>query len=144
MDKLGRKRLNWEQTAIKLAFNIADYRSEDPFITVGACGIKKDGNSIILGYNGAPPNIEIDWSNRDERRKRMLHAEENVLNRVLPGELRFLAVTALPCDRCIRTIALKQVPLVIYSDLLEGYDNDLTIQLAKEFGIELKRIKNLL
>jgi hypothetical protein len=32
----GRPRLSWEETAIRLAFNIADYRSEDPYVRVGA------------------------------------------------------------------------------------------------------------
>ena len=89
---LKRERLSWEDTAINLAFQIADYRSEDPYVQVGAVAVKKD-KSIILGYNGAPSGIEIDWSNRDERRKRVLHAEANVLNFVKPNEVDFLAVT---------------------------------------------------
>lgn len=132
----GRKRLSWEETAINLAFNIAKYRSEDPFVQVGACIIKSD-NSILLGYNGSPPNIDIDWTDRDKRRDRVIHAEENVLNEVKTGEIAILAVTALPCKSCMRIIAKKKVKRVIYRDLLPNYDNDLSFQLAKEFGIEL-------
>jgi len=135
----GRKRLTWEQTALNLAFDIARYRSEDPYVQVGSVAIKHDG-SILLGYNGPPSKIDIDWSDRDERRKRIIHGEENVLTWVKPGEVKILAVTALPCAVCMKTIAQKQIKTVIYSDLLEGYDNDLSIQLASEFGIELKRI----
>ena len=83
---LKRERLSWEDTAINLAFQIADYRSEDPYVQVGAVAVKKD-KSIILGYNGAPSGIEIDWSNRDERRKRVLHAEANVRERGSRGGL---------------------------------------------------------
>lgn len=137
MVKNGRNRLSWEETCLKLAFNIADYRSEDPYIQVGACALKKDGNTIVLGYNGALPKHEIDWSNRDERRKRVIHGEANVLNRILPNEVDFLAVTHLCCPECIKTIAYKNIKKVIYSQELNGYDNDLTKQLAKEFGIEL-------
>lgn len=135
----GRKRLSWEETALKLAFNIADYRSEDPFVIVGAVIIKND-NSIILGYNGAPPQIDIDWSNRDERRKRVIHAEENVLSEIKYGEAKIMAVTAVPCNICIKTCAKKGIKTIYYRDLLEGYDNDLTFKLAKEFGIELIRL----
>lgn len=132
----GRKRLSWEETALRLAFDIANYRSEDPFVQVGAVIIKND-NSILLGYNGPPSGIDIDWSNRDERRKRVCHGEENVLTWVKPNEVKIIAVTALPCERCIKTIAQKQIKKVIYGGLLEGYDNDLVFQLAKEFNIEL-------
>lgn len=137
----GRKRLSWEETALKLAFNIAEYRSEDPYLQVGGCGIKKDGNSIVLAYNGAIPKQEIDWSNRDERRKRVLHAEENLLSSVLPGELDFIALTHLPCSSCIRLIAKYRVKKIIYCDKLpDHYDNDLVLNLAKEFGIEIKKM----
>ncbi len=135
----GRKRLSWEETALRLAFNIANYRSEDPYVQVGAVIIKYDG-SLLLGYNGSPSGIEIDWSNRDERRKRVLHGEENVLTWVKPGEVKILAVTALPCQTCMKTIANKRVKRVIYRDELAGYDNDFSKQLAKEFNIELIRL----
>lgn len=138
----GRPRLSWEQTALNLAFDIAKYRSEDPFLQVGACGIKKDGNSIVLAYNGAVPKCDIDWSNRDERRKRVLHAEENLLNRVLPNEIDFMAVTHLPCPSCIRIIAQKNIKKVIYSnELPTHYDSELTFKLAKEFGITLIKME---
>lgn len=137
----GRKRLSWEETAIRLAYNIANYRSEDPYIQVGACALKKDGNSIVLGYNGALPKHDIDWSNRDERRKRVIHGEANVLNRILPNEVDFLAVTHLPCPECLKIIAQKQIKKVIFSEELENYPNDLTKQLALEFHIELQQFK---
>lgn len=40
-DFLGRKRYSWEETALRLAFDIADYRSQDPYIQVGAVILKK-------------------------------------------------------------------------------------------------------
>ena len=89
-----RKRLNWPETAICLAYDIANYRSEDPYVQVGAVGIKRD-KSLCLGYNGAPSGVNIDWSDRDQRRPYVLHAEENVLNLAKPGEIEILAVTHL-------------------------------------------------
>lgn len=97
----GRTRKSWEVTAMTLARKIAELRSEDPYKQVGAVIVKKD-KSILLGYNGAPSGIEIDWSNRDERRKRVIHAEENVLTQVNQGEALFIAITALPCWGCMR------------------------------------------
>lgn len=140
-DFIGRKRLSWEETALKLAYNIADYRSQDIYVQVGACAMKKDGNNFVLGYNGLLSRCETDWSNRDERRKRIIHAEANVLNRVLPNEVEFLAVTHLPCSECIKIIGQKNIKKVIYCEELLNYNNDLTKQLAKEFKIELVKIK---
>ena len=139
MDNTDRKRLSWEETALKLAFNIAEYRSPDPHVQVGAIIIKND-NDIVVGYNGAPSGVEIDWSDRDERRKRVIHAEENVLSKVKRGDIKIMAVTALPCEICLKSAANKGVKRIIYQDELIGYDHSLTKQLAKEFGIELIRL----
>jgi len=135
----GRKRLSWPETAMRLAFDIADYRSEDPFVQVGAVIIKVD-NSILLGYNGAPPNIDIDWTDREKRRERVIHAEENVLSEVKHGETKIMAVTALPCEKCMRIIAKKGIKTVYYRNKLEGYNHEKSFELAKDFGVELINI----
>jgi dCMP deaminase len=136
----GRRRKTWEETAIKLAYTIADCRSEDPYVQVGACVVKKKGFGLSVGYNGAPTKVDIDWSDRDERRKKVLHAETNILNWVLPGEVEFLAITHLPCPECIKAIAQKGIKKIIYSELMDKYDNDLTFQLAKIFDIEVRQL----
>ena len=129
-------RLTWEQTAINLAFDIAKYRSQDPFVKVGACIIKND-KSIVLGYNGAPTGMELDWSDRDERRKWVLHAESNVLNRILPGEAELLAVTHIPCIECLKVIKQKEIDTVYYSILSEQYNPTAVEEIAKIFQINL-------
>jgi deoxycytidylate deaminase len=135
-DFIGRKRLSWEETAVRLAFDIAKYRSQDPYVQVGAVIIKND-NSIVLGYNGSPRGVEIDWSDRDARRDKVIHAEENALGNVKFGEVRLLAVTGMPCKVCIKTIANKGVKKVYYGYELEGYENEATKERAKEFKVEL-------
>lgn len=135
----GRARLSWEETAIHLAFNIADYRSEDPYVQVGACIIKHD-NSIILGYNGAPKGMAMDWSDRDARRKWVFHAEANVLNCVLPGETRLLAVTQIPCLDCLKIIKQKEINTVYYSLESEQYHPELVKDMALKYDIKLIKI----
>ena len=139
MSETGRKRLSWAETAMKLAYDIANYRSEDPYVQVGACIIKKD-KSMLLGYNGAPSGVDIDWSNRDKRRAKVLHAEANVLNFVKPNEVELLACTHMPCVECLKVIAQKQINRVYFSELLDNYDSDLTIEMAREFDIKLIQI----
>lgn len=135
----GRDRLNWAETAISLAFNIAEYRSQDPYVQVGAVGIKKD-KSLVLGYNGSPSGIEIDWNDREGRRPYVLHAEENVLNLAKPEEIEILAVTHLPCDRCIKLIAQKKIKEVYYTHTLANYNSILTFEMANRFNIKLIKI----
>ena len=135
----GRPRLSWPEAAMNLAFNIAEYRSEDPWVQVGAVGIKHD-KSLVLGYNGAPSGVIIDWSDRDARRPYFLHAEENVLNFVKPGELDVLAVTHLPCERCIKLIAQKKISTLYYALILPNYDSELTFAMAEKFNINLVKL----
>ncbi len=135
---MTRERLDWVETALSLAFDIAEYRSQDPYVQVGACGLKHDG-SIVLGYNGAPSGVEIDWADRNERRKRVIHAEANVLNFVRPEEIKLLAVTHIPCQECIKLIAQKRIKKIYYVNELDNYDRNLTLRLAEEFGISMEK-----
>ena len=135
----GKNRLDWPETALSLAYDIAKYRSEDPYVQVGAVIIKKDG-SMFLGYNGAPSGVDIDWSDRDARRERVIHAEANVLNFVKPNEVELLACTHLPCKECLKTIAQKKVSRVYYGEELNGYNSSLTFKLAEEFGVKIIKL----
>jgi dCMP deaminase len=130
-------RLDWEEYALELA-RVASLRSEDPFVKVGACVFREDNSVVGLGYNGAPPGIEINWDNRDERRKRVIHAEVNALRYAKPGECKFLACNLLPCNDCLKMIASYGIRKVIFSKV---YDLDQSsLNLAKEFGIKLIQI----
>jgi len=133
-----RKRRSWEETALILAETIAECRSQDPYVQVGACAVLRD-NSVSLGYNGPPPGVEIDWSERDNRCARIIHAEVNALRSVAPGQCKFLAVTLLPCRHCMTFIASKAVKKIVYREV---YQRDtLAFELAKEFGIELVQMR---
>lgn len=133
----GRERLSWEQTALNLAFDIACYRSEDPYTQVGACALKKHGFDISLGYNGAPSKVDIDWSDRIEKNKRVIHAESNVLNYILPDEVEILAVSHLPCAECLKIIRQKNICKVIYCLELPNYDCSFVKKMAEEYSIKL-------
>ena len=131
-------RLSWSKYALELA-EVASKRSEDPYIKVGACVLRHDNSVASLGYNGAPPNINIDWSDRDERRERVIHAEVNALRYVSPNECRLLACTLLPCNDCLKMIASFNINRIFYKDVYEGDSSSLS--LAKEFNIELICLK---
>ena len=132
-----RKRKTWEETALILAETIANCRSQDPYVQVGACAVLQD-NSVSLGYNGPPPKVEIDWSDRDGRLSRVIHAEVNALRSVGPGQCKFLAVTLLPCRSCMTFTASKGIKRIVFREVYER--DKLAFALAKEFGIELVQI----
>lgn len=130
----GRIRADIETFALNIA-QAATIRSEDPYVQVGACCLRHDNSIAGVGYNGAPAGIEIDWSDRDRRREKVIHAEINCLNYVRPGEGKLLAVTLSPCKDCLKMIAAKGIKKVVYGEV---YDKDHgSFDLAEEFGIEL-------
>ena len=130
-------RLNWQEYGIELAKTAAS-RSEDPFVQVGCCIFRPDNSVASLGYNGAPPGINIDWSDRDERRKRVIHAETNALKHIKPNEADRMFVTLMPCGDCIKNAASYGIKQVFY---IKVYSLDETARnLALEFGINLKQI----
>lgn len=134
------ERLSWERYALSLA-SVAALRSEDPYVKVGACLLRKDRSVAGMGYNGAPPSININWQDRDERRKRVVHAEVNALRYAHPGECDLLASTHLPCNDCLRMIAGYGIKKVVYG---ETYERDCSsLDLSKEFDIELINIVSL-
>ena len=117
---------------------IAALRSEDPYVKVGCCVLRKDKSVAGLGYNGAPSGIEIDWTNRDNRRKRVLHAEVNALRYVKPNECQLIACTLLPCRSCMQMIAAYNIKIVLYKEVYKK-DEAATI-LCKEWRIELIQV----
>lgn len=127
-------RPSWEEYALALA-RTASIRSEDPYVKVGACALRYDKSVAAVGYNGPPRGVNIDWTNREERRKRIVHAEVNCLAHSRPGEIEILATTLLPCSSCITVIAAYGIKKVIYGEIY--HRDDCALQLAEEFGIEL-------
>jgi dCMP deaminase len=119
---------------------VAASRSEDPYVKVGACVLRKDFSVAGVGYNGAPSGIEIDWSDRDQRRQYVIHAETNALRYLLPGEGELLAVTLAPCTNCLTLIAAHRIRTVFYRDISETYPIGNAENVATELGILLHRI----
>lgn len=127
-------RPSWQEYALKMAM-VASERSEDPYVQVGACVLRHNNSVGGLGYNGAPPGIEINWQDRDERRKRVIHAEVNALRYVHPNECYLLACTHLPCNDCLKMVASYGISKVVYKEVYERDPS--SIDLSKEFNIEL-------
>ena len=131
------QRLAWPEYAMELA-KAASMRSEDPYKKVGACILRYVNTVAAIGYNGAPPGVEIEWENRDDRRRRVSHAEASALRYIKPNEAKLIAVTLRPCSECIKNIAMYGIKEVYY---LDEYDPDnFSVELAQEYDIRLVKI----
>jgi dCMP deaminase len=129
--------MNWQQYALSLA-KVASLKSKDPYVKVGCSLLRHDNTVASLGYNGFPSGMEEDWSDRDERRKFVTHAEQNSLRFIKPNECYLAATTLLPCNDCLKSLASYGIKKVIYEKV---YDKDCsTLELAEKFGIELIQV----
>ena len=128
-------KLSWPIKAMNYAV-AAMKHSEDPHKKVGACALRHDNSVAGIGYNGPPPGINIDWSDRDERRKFVVHAENNATVYSRPDEIKLLAVTLQPCQRCMtEVIARYKIPTVYFIEKYSCFD--VVSELAKTFNVEL-------
>lgn len=131
-------RLTWDQYALNLAY-AARTRSEDPYHQVGAVVMRTDNSVASVGYNGPPPGVDIDWSDRDNRRALVVHAEANALRYVEANEAAWMAVTMMPCISCVQTAAAYRIKRIVYFEELDPsvYDREAILRSADLCGIEI-------
>jgi len=129
--------MDWYEYALSLA-DAAAKKSKDPWRKVGCCLLRHD-NTPILGYNGFPKGIQEDWSDRNERRDLVVHAEQNALRYARPEECYLAAVNLLPCKDCIKALASYGIRKVVYREMYEFDETALTT--AEKLGIELVKIE---
>ena len=129
-----------DEYAMTLA-RAAATRSEDPYHQVGCALFRFDRTVISLGYNGAPPGVEIDWSGRDDRRLWVIHAEANALRYARPGEVMLMATTMLPCRECALAAAAYGVQKIVFEADLDPavYDFTQTLRVTEACKIEVVR-----
>lgn len=133
-------RMSWDKYGLEIA-KAASYRSEDPYLKVGACVLRIDRSIISIGYNGAASGVDIDWGDRDSRRSYVIHAEINALRYCTPDQTRggYMYVTHHPCLECIKVIASYSIDTVTYSELIDNsiYDLEAIKNMAYEYNIKL-------
>jgi dCMP deaminase len=130
--------MNWDEYAMSIAEVVAK-KSKDPWYKVGVVILREDNSVASVGYNGFPQGVEEDWSDREERRKYVIHAEQNALRYTSPGEGRVLVSTLLPCRDCLKTIAAYKIKRVLYKDV---YKTDpIALDIAEKMGVTLTQFK---
>ena len=137
-----RERLSWDQLWMRMAELVA-LRSPDPMVQVGSVLVSAHNKIINSGYNGFPsgmPECNIDWSDRECVRARILHSEVNC---IVHAGSRFegakLYVTMSPCKECVKVIAASGIKTVIYKECFRDFAE--VSALANEFGLVLRQFK---
>ena len=133
--------MNWNEYALDIACAVAG-KSKDPWRKVGACLIRNDNSIASVGYNGFPSGMQEDWTDRDKRRKFVVHAEQNALRYIKPNECRLIAVTLLPCNDCLKVISSYGIKEIVYRDTY--LHDESTLELAQDFGITLTQLTSSL
>ncbi len=97
---------------------IGENYSKDPRTKVGALILRADGTPVSWGYNGFPRGIvettEL-WNNREEKYKRVLHAESNAIDfarESLEGTTIFCSL--FPCSNCAARIVQAGIKTVVF------------------------------
>lgn len=109
------------------------------YTKVGAVLVSLENKVISTGYNKIPDNckIVIDWDNREEVSKYIIHAEVDAL---LYANSRFdnsiMYITRSPCKKCIKFLAACNVKEVIYK--LEHKDFEEMNIICKNLDIKLR------
>ncbi len=139
MSTPARTRLTIPEYAMALA-HVASLRSEDPFRKVGAVAIDFDNRVIGTAYNGLAPGYNATddfWTDRDERRKYMLHAEVNLCSLFTRGNVKLVACTTQPCTSCMQMLCAYGVKEVYYG---EEYPESESRLIAERYGVQLVQL----
>lgn len=137
----------WDLRFLSLAKHISSW-SKDPSTKVGAVIADEKHRVISLGYNGFPrgvPDNPDDYLNRDEKLKRVLHAEQNALAFSHKGDLEGCTIYTyplFPCHRCALEVIQRGITRVVSveycpHDTRWGESCDLSKKLFKEASIEV-------
>jgi dCMP deaminase len=147
-------RPGWDQYFMEIAGIVAK-RSTCMRRNIGAI-VVKDRRMLSTGYNGAPSGLahceqvgcirELRGVPSGERHElcRGLHAEQNAIIQAayhgvsIKGSL--LYCTHHPCSLCVKMIINAGIIQVSY---LEGYPDELAVQLISESGIIVKQIRTM-
>lgn len=137
-------RPSWEEYAIGLAVAAAT-RSEDLNYKVGAVVLRPDNSVAGVGYNGAPSQITLDWTDRDGRRPFVIHAEMNAMRYCTRQEVEggLIAVTHTPCVHCLPMIAGYGITRVVYGEewsSVSDIDSRHQRRVAEGLGLNVRRV----
>jgi dCMP deaminase len=149
------QRPSWDEYFLVLAFNVS-LRSEDPDIKHGAVIVNQYNHIIGTGYNGpikGADNSVIPFSVRDEKRKWMIHAEENAMLNVTQssserGDNARIYITGQPCNNCLQRMVNFGIKKIVMVDRIGSItENEETARMKEQIiqmsGMEVVKVSVL-
>lgn len=114
---MGCRSLNWDEYFLQFA-SVASLKSKDPSTKVGCVLVDADNRIVSVGFNGFPRGCSDDpklYENRDEKYRRVLHAETNA---ILFSERKAHTayVTHRPCAQCTAMLIQSGIKRIIYTN----------------------------
>lgn len=139
--------MDWDEWFLKRAEVIA-MKSKDPSTKVGCIIVNKEREVMGSGYNGFPKRIkdlESLYANREEKYKRVLHAEQNA---ILLSRSNLEGCTAyvfplFPCGKCALELIQSGITRVVAPTNKEERwkeSTDFAKELFNEAGIDVEEI----
>ena len=104
----------WDKRFIKLAEHVALW-SKDPSTKVGAVLVRPDRTIASVGYNGFPRGTADEYTTRDDKLMRTVHAEMNALlscREAVNGYTIYVS-PLFPCSNCAAAIIQSGVTTVV-------------------------------
>lgn len=140
-------RPTWDEYFLNIAFDISN-RSQDPNIKHGAVLVNSDHHIIGTGFNGPMKgafDTEIPFNNRDEKRKWMIHAEENCLLNCTQSYANrkdsVLYVTGEPCNTCLQRICNFGIKNIVVADRVGSITENNQTRIDKQKILNMAGIK---
>lgn len=113
---------------------VASSLSKDPNTQVGALIVSEDNRKFSIGYNGFAKGYPDDysiWEDREEKHKRVIHAEENaIINCPFDTVGCSIYVTFKPCHKCLPRLINAGIKNVYYKNTYQG---EKELELVKEY-----------
>lgn len=140
---------DWDGRFLSLAAHIAEW-SKDPSTKCGAVIVRHDRTIASMGYNGFPRCIKDDLdllNNREEKYKRIIHAEVNAMlfAREIVAGYTLYTWPFLPCCRCATQIIQCGIRRVVApggsGPLWDRHDVQLSRDMFTEANVFVKEVE---
>lgn len=113
--------MKWDYRFLDLAAVVASW-SRDSSTQVGAVIADPDHRVVSLGFNGLPRGLEDGDLPRDDKLRKVIHAEENaILFASRPLEDCSIYITHPPCARCAAKIIQTGIARVVFWNPSEAF-----------------------
>jgi len=138
--------MKWDKRFIELAYLVASW-SKDNSTKCGAVIVDENKRIVSVGFNGFPKNTNDDeklYDNREEKYRRIIHAEQNCLAFSYRDVTGFtLYCTHCPCAQCAAMVVQRGICRVVFKkptkEFLSRWGSDIRISLDmfKEANVEM-------